>query len=286
MESIQCLKPGDSAYPYLLSEISSPPQKLYVRGDLGALNAGCLVAVVGTRAMSHYGERALRTIIPVLVKAGAVIVSGLAYGVDALAHQLTVESGGMGIAVLGSGVDLITPPAHYQLAQQLLESGGAIVSDYDLGVMPKPYHFPARNRIISGLSKATLVIEAPEKSGALITAKFALEQGREVYALPGNIFSEKSKGTNRLIADGAYAITSVEDLLARLELDWNRPKPVQVSFDSDEEKLLFEKLSDPLSVDELIVSSQLSAALVGQIVTMMELKGMVKNLGGMRYLRL
>jgi len=286
VDDIQIISKESGHYPILLREISSPPQRLFLRGNQELLSASLSIAVVGTRKISDYGHAVLQSIIPPLVRAGAVIVSGLAYGVDSVSHEIALEHGGKCIAVLGSGVDIIYPREHQGLALRILESGGAILSEHGAGVPPLPQFFPARNRIISGLSRTTLVIEAQEESGSLITAKFALEQNREVYAVPGSIFDDNQRGTNQLIAEGAYPLLSVEKLLAQLHLSDSHPQQLPLlTFDSPEEKTLYEYLREPQSIDELSQSSRMATNMLNQLLSLMELKGLIRNLGGMRYLR-
>jgi DNA processing protein len=285
-ESIQAISHEDESYPLLLKEISASPAFLFVRGDLSLLSAVQPIAVVGTRMISDYGKQVLYEMIPSLVRAGATIVSGLAYGVDSLAHEIALEHGGKCVAVLGSGVDIIYPAAHRTLSRKILEQGGAIVSELPLGMQPLPQFFPARNRIISGLSKATLVIEAKEQSGSLITAQFALDQNRDVYAVPGNIFSENQQGTNLLISQGAYPLLSVDSLLTQLHLkngDVEKPA-TSLTFDTPEEKLIYESLQEPRSLDELHQLKGLEISKISQLLSLMELKGFVRSLG-QRYVR-
>ena len=284
-EDIQIISQDSERYPILLNEISSPPRQLFVRGDVKSLTALKPIAVVGTRKMTDYGRRVLHTIIPALVEAGATIVSGLAYGIDSLAHEIALEHGGQCIAVLANGLDSIYPTHHHGLAQRIILCGGAIVSEQPLGTKPLRQYFPARNRIISGLSQATIIVEAKEKSGSLITGKFALEQNRDVFAVPGSIFDDSQRGANRLISQGAYPVISVEDLLAQLQLASDRKKPAarKLTFESDEEKLIYETLKEPQTLNDISTSTSLSAALIAQLMSLMELKGTVRNLGGMRF---
>ncbi|MGE3278764.1 MAG: DNA-processing protein DprA [Candidatus Altimarinota bacterium] len=285
-ESIHSVNLQDADYPILLKEINSPPFVLFIRGDRHLLSALHPIAVVGTRKISAYGKQVLYELIPALVRAGATIVSGLAYGVDSLAHEIALEHGGKCVAVLGSGVDVIYPAAHRNLAAKIIESGGTIISELPLGMQPLPQFFPARNRILSGLSKATLVIEAQEQSGSLITAQFALDQNRDVYAVPGSIFSEGQRGTNQLISQGATPILSAPSLLQQLHLSSGKTSEVvqQLQFDVPEEKILYEHLREPRSLDELAQSSSLQISQISQLLSMMELKGMVRGLG-QRYVR-
>jgi DNA processing protein len=201
----------DTGYPRYLKEIAQPPWILYIKGDPACLNRP-LLAVVGTRQPSTYGLKIARTLSFELAQAGFGIVSGLAYGIDKAAHQGALQAQGITIAVLGSGVDVIYPKGHRQLYLDLICSG-AVVSEYPLGTAPHPGLFPQRNRIISGLSLGTLVVEAARRSGSLITAAYSLEQNREVFAIPGPVTSDKSLGTNWLIQQGAKCVTSVEDIL-------------------------------------------------------------------------
>jgi DNA processing protein len=283
---IRALSSESAHYPLLLKEISSSPAFLFFRGDPQLLSALHPVAVVGTRRISDYGRQVLQEIIPPLVQAGVTIVSGLAHGIDGLAHEIALQHGGKCIAVLGNGLDIIYPSAHRNLARDILTSGGAIVSELPPGMGPLPQFVPARNRIISGLSKATIVVEAKEKSGSLITAQFALEQNRDVYAVPGNIFSENQQGTNQLIAQGAYPLLSAQQLLHQLELSSSHQLPTAavLSFDSPEEKTLYEALQEPRSLNELAQHATIDISKISQLLSMMELKGFVK-IFGQRYVR-
>lgn len=284
--SIRALCRESDRYPLLLKEISSAPAFLFFRGDPALLSAVHPVAVVGTRRISDYGRQVLQDIIPPLVKAGVTIVSGLAHGIDGLAHEIALHHGGKCIAVLGNGLDIIYPSAHRNLARDILANGGAIISELPPGMGPLPQFFPARNRIISGLSKATIVVEAKEKSGSLITAQFALEQNRDVYAVPGNIFSENQQGANQLIAQGAYPLLSAQQLLHQLQLgaDQALPEAAILSFDSPEEKTIYEALQEPLSLNELVQRGGVDITKISQLLSMMEIKGFVKILG-QRYVR-
>ena len=208
----------NASYPQLLKEIYDPPKQLYISGELKAKEKYPL-AVVGTRKVSDYGKRATPYFVKTLAKTGLTIISGLALGVDGLAHQATLDVHGRTIAVLGSGLNNIYPSAHKKLAEDIIKSGGAVISEYSPDKQPSKTTFPARNRIIAGLCLGILVIEAPEKSGALITARFALEQGREVFAVPGSIYSKNSIGTNQLIKMGARPVTKPEDILQGLNLE-------------------------------------------------------------------
>lgn len=286
-ENIGILTINDEKYPKLLKEIWNPPAILYVRGELPR-DDGFNLAVVGTRKISTYGRQITSILTGELVKNGFNIVSGLALGVDALAHQTAVTAGGKTVAVLGSGIDdqSVYPVQNRYLASRIIETGGAVISEYPLGTIALPQNFPHRNRIVSGLSLGTLVVEAAEESGALITAHSALEQNREVFAVPGSIFSPTSVGPNKLIKMGAKAVTSVEDILETLNLvhaaDFIQNKKT-IPATPEEEKILENLSAEPTHVDKIIFASGLDAARVGAILTLMEMKGMVKNLGGMNY---
>ena len=283
-KNIRVLTLLDENYPRLLKEIDQSPPVLYVRGELTAADEFA-VALVGTRRVSDYGQQITRDISLYLAGNGMTIVSGLARGVDGLAHQHALKAGGRTIAVLGSGVDIIYPPEHRQLAEAIIEQG-AVISDYPMGTQPEGVNFPPRNRIISGLSLATIVIEAGERSGALITADFALEQGREVFAVPGNVLSPASRGTNRLIQNGAYALVSPKDVLDVLDL--NQVEAIKTArqvlpADETEAKILQVLGFTPIHVDEICNLTQLPVERVSATLTLMELKGMVQHVGGMRY---
>ncbi len=286
-ENIFVLTINDPAYPKLLREIWNPPAILYVKGNLPSDDEFNL-AVVGTRKISTYGRQITSLLTGELVQNGFNIISGLALGVDALAHQTAVRLGGKTVAVLGSGIDneSIYPSGNRFLASEIIKTGGAIISEYPLGTVALPGNFPLRNRIVSGLSLGTLVIEAAEESGALITAQYTLEQNREVFAVPGSIFNPTSAGPNKLIKMGAKVVTSAKDILETFNLaaaaDFIQNKKALPS-SPEEEKIMSNLSSDPLHIDKLIAACGLDAAKVGAILTLMEMKGLVKNLGGMNY---
>lgn len=283
---VQVLTWADDDYPPLLREIPSSPPVLYVRGQLVPADEWA-VAVVGTRRMSAYGEAVTRQLVGDLVAAGLTIVSGLALGVDALAHQVALERGGRTIAVLGSGVDQLYPARNRGVATRVMRQG-AVVSDYPLGTPPDATNFPPRNRIISGLARGTLIIEAGERSGALITAAFALDQGREVLAVPGSILSRSSRGPNTLIRDGATPVLEAEDVIRALNLEMVLPQKEvrQMIPASDEETRVLTLLSDdPCHVDELGQAMTLGAGELSSLLAIMELKGLVRRVGSMSYVR-
>ena len=274
----------DPGYPERLKEITPSPPVLYLRGKLEADDQWA-VSIVGTRRITSYGRQMAAKIATRLSQAGITVVSGLARGVDGIAHKSTLEQGGRTLAVLGSGVDRIYPPDHRQLAAQIMDRG-ALISDYPPGTPPEASNFPPRNRIISGLSMATVVVEAGRRSGALITAEFAVEQGREVFAVPGNVLSPQSKGTNRLIQEGARILLDPQEILEVLDLTrvTEQSAARAVLPENATEAELFGVLShEPLHVDEIRSQTHLSIEEVTSTLALMELKGMVRQVGGMRY---
>jgi DNA processing protein len=283
-QGIKILTWQDEAYPQRLKEIDQPPPVLYIRGDYLPDDLFA-VAIVGTRRVTPYGRQITEELSSFLAANGLTVISGLARGVDAIAHQAALKAGGRTIAVLGSGVDKIYPPEHRVLAEQMMECG-AIISDYAPGTPPDASNFPPRNRIISGLSLAVVVIEAGETSGALITAEFAAEQGREVFAVPGSILAPQSKGTNKLIQKGALPLLSVNDLMQALDItrvgEQKAARKIMPS-DATEAKLLGVLGNEPLHVDEIRNQAELPIEKVSAALALMELKGMVRQVGGMNY---
>jgi DNA processing protein len=277
----------DATYPPLLRKIDYAPPVLYICGSFTDDDRRYSMGIVGTRKMSTYGRQVTEHFAAELARGNMTIVSGLAQGVDTIAHTTALDVGGRTLAVLASGLDQIYPPGNNALARRIVESGqGALISAYPLGVRPEAGNFPARNHIISGLSLGILVTEAPEKSGALISANAALNQGREVFAIPGGIFSPGGAGVNKLIQDGAHPVTNVNDILASLNLHMI---PQQSEFqaiqpDTPEEQTLLNLLShEACHIDELIRESSLPANEVSSTLIVMELKGMIKQVGGMQY---
>lgn len=281
---IQVLTWQDASYPRRLKEIDQPPPVLYLKGNLLEQDE-LAVAVVGTRKVTHYGRQVAQEIAAGLAQSGVTVISGLARGVDAIAHAAAMDQGGRTIAILGCGVDRIYPPENRPLAQRILQQG-ALLSDYPPGTAPDATNFPPRNRIISGLSLAVVVVEAGEKSGALITASFAADQGRDVFAVPGNIHAPQSVGTNRLIQEGAYPFVSVQDLLETLDIvmiTQQTDARKTLTTDPTEAKLLEALTTQPIHVDELARLVELPVAQVSSTLTILELKGYVRSLGGMNY---
>lgn len=274
----------DASYPRLLREIPGAPFLIYVRGALAASDDWA-VAVVGTRSPSPYGREVTQHIAADLARAKATVVSGLALGVDALAHAAALEAGGRTIAVLGSGVDQPYPWANRRLAERILERG-ALISDYPLGTPPAAVNFPPRNRLISGLSRGTLVVEAGEKSGALITVNFALEQGREVFAVPGPIFARQSAGTHQLLREGATLVANAEDVLHGLDMtaaSARREARSELPEDPIEAALLGLLGYTPQHADELGVLAKLGAPQVAAALAVLELKGLVRQAAPLQY---
>ncbi|MBM3172628.1 MAG: DNA-protecting protein DprA [Chloroflexi bacterium] len=271
-------------YPQRLKETYDYPTVLYVRGSLLPENE-CSLAVVGTRRPTAYSRQVTEEVVSDLARSGITIVSGLAKGIDSIAHRVTLEVNGKTIAVFGCGLDIVYPAENAKLAREIMEQG-ALVSEYPLGVKPKADNFPRRNRIMSGMSLGVLVIEAGESSGALITASQALEQNRDVFAVPGSILSPASKGTNRLIQEGAKLVRSHVDILEELNLNIVAQQlEMKVILPSNEtESLLLKQLgTEPIHIDEVCRNCGLTAASVSSALSLMELKGMVKQVGALNY---
>lgn len=285
-ENIELITIKNKKYPKLLKEIFTPPPVLYIRGKI---DMNPCIGVVGTRKYSSYGRQAVENIVRDLTLSNITIISGLALGIDALAHMETIKNDGQTYAILGSGVNQnsIYPSCNRVIAEKILEKGGAIISEYPYGTPPLKQNFPARNRIISGLSLAILVVEAPKESGALITANFALEQNRDVFAVPGTIFSKNSEGTNNLIKKGAATVTTASDILEELNLKEiiNKENKREILPDGpDEEKIISSLSQDPLHIDKIATITGFDIKKVSSTLTMMEIKGMVKNMGNMQYI--
>jgi DNA processing protein len=283
-KGIQVITWEDEAYPRYLREIDQPPPVLYLLGNF-VPDDDWSVAVVGTRRVTAYGRQVAEELASTLARSGVTVVSGLARGIDAVAHQAALNAGGRTLAVLGSGVDRIYPPEHRKLGERIA-ARGALISDYPPGTPPEAGNFPPRNRIISGLARAVVIVEAGLDSGALITASFAAEQGREVFAVPGNINAPQSQGTNRLIRDGAHPLLSPQDALELLNLSMateQRAARTALPADAGEAQLLQVLGHQPLHVDEIRSQTGMPIEKVTSTLAMMELKGMVRQVGGMNY---
>ena len=278
----------DDEYPARLKEVYDLPPVLYVLGDFSSDDERS-VAVVGTRRPTAYGREAAYKLTFDIARSGVAIVSGLARGIDAIAHRAALDAGQRTIAVVGSGVDVVYPREHAKLAEDVSRNG-AVVSEHPLGARPSAQNFPRRNRIMSGMTLGTVVAEAPEGSGALITADHALEQNREVFAVPGNIFSPASRGTNRLIRESrAKLVTDYNDVLEELNLTSVAQQLEMAALfpeDESESQVLRYVTFDPVHIDEIIRSSQMAITAVTSTLALMELKGLVKQVGGMNYIRL
>lgn len=271
----------DLAYPQLLLQIKNPPIVLYVKGDFDFLQIESIrmIAVVGTRKITPYGSQVTEFLVRDLVEQGFVIVSGLAIGVDSRAHAVTVENKGKTIAVLGSGVDCCFPAVNLSLYRKILETGGAIVSEFPLGQVPIKGSFPSRNRIIAGLCAGVVVTEGSDGSGSLITAEDAFLNNRKVFAVPGPITSSYSRGPNSLIARGAIPVSNVQDILKVLSIQ-QKPRVRKIYGSSSEEQVIIELLqSGQLHVDELTRRTNIHVSKIGMILSLMEMKGWVRNLG-------
>lgn len=283
---------NDSTYPAILRNIHDPPFLLYVKGAPQTL-ACAGIGVVGARAATEYGKRVSKNLATRLVGKGLTVISGLALGIDTAAHKGALAAGGKTIGVLGCGIDVVYPRQNVRLFREISESG-AIVTEYPMGTRPEGYHFPARNRIISGLSLGVAVVEAARKSGSLITAQLALDQGRDVFAIPGRVDSNKSEGTHRLLQDGAKLVHSVDDIIEELNpglLGENFKNPETGPNNKDfiqgldaEAKLIYTHLDVyPKTIDEIIRGAGLKAQKVSELLLTMELKGLVAALPGNQY---
>ncbi len=293
----------DGSYPYLLREIADPPITLYVKGDWQACFDAPSIGVVGSRRCSTYGENASTFLARDLAERGICIISGLARGIDSAAHRAAIEGKGRTIAVLGTGINQIYPKENARLVEQILESGGAIVSQFPLETPPIPENFPYRNRVISGLSLGVLVVEASERSGSLITARLAMEQDREVFAVPGNISSKNSFGTNYLIKSGAKLVQQWQDVVLELpaeisasiippkideKINVKSKQPDSIPADLTEaEKKIYTLLAldEAIHVDILVESSALSVSEVSNALLGLDLRDLIRELQGKTYVR-
>jgi DNA processing protein len=288
---------SDQRYPPLLREIDAPPPVLFVKGNLDCFGGHC-VGVVGTRRPTPYGRSAASFIVKQLVGKRIVIVSGLALGIDTVSHTTCLDNGGTTIAVLGCGLDRVYPAANKQLAARIL-TRGAVVSEFDLGTLPEPFNFPRRNRIISGLSAGVLVVEAPKKSGSLITASYALTQGREVFAVPGPIFSDQSDGTFNLLKSGAVPVKSADDIIENIQTlklstvaseargshQIRHTMPVDLL--TEAERQLYECVSAvPQRLDTLAEKAHKAVSELFDALLNLELKGLIRQVSGQQYVRI
>lgn len=272
----------DKSYPDLLSQVYDCPAVLYIKGNSDLLNSPML-GVVGSRKYSNYGKTFSYKLAKECAESGLTIISGLALGIDTYAHQAALDCGGKTVGVLGCGLDMIYPVSNFGLAKSILENDGAIISEFPIGVQPMKQNFPARNRIIAGLSSGVLVVEAAEKSGALITAYQAVEYNREVFALPGNIDCENSIGTNKLIQSGAKLVLSADDILVELNIAKKKSehKVKAIIEESNDEKSIIDvlKKGDRL-INDLVKECGLNIVAVNSALSILEMRGRVQNLGG------
>lgn len=279
----------DQRYPRLLKEIPDPPAVLYIRGELRQED-DLAVAVVGSREYTYYGRQCLEKLVPPLIESGVTIVSGLALGIDGYAHREALKNPrSRTIAVLPTGVDRIYPACHKSLAEEIINGRGAVISEFPLGTQSYPNNFPIRNRIIAGLSLGTLVIEASLKSGSFLTAKSSLEYNREVFAVPGSIFSTKSEGTNGLIKMGAKMVTNTQDIFDELNINTKKQEGVakQIIADSKEEEQILAVLDREKAehVDKIVKNTNIDISILNSTLVIMEMKGKVRNIGGNLYIK-
>ncbi len=284
IENIQKIDIHSSEYPQRLREIPDPPETLYCAGDISLLKADS-VSVVGSRKYTLYGKSVAEMTGHRLGECGIPVVSGLAYGIDAFAHEGALDAGGKVIGVLASGINMMGPKRNQGLMMRALRSGGLIVSEYEPSVPAEKYKYPLRNRIISGLSVCTAVIEANTNSGSLITAQHAMEQGRPVYAVPGNINSQFSVGCNMLLRDGAFPLVVIDDLIRHMGFDPSDTSPAAERLGTDEKKI-YDAVSrySGASADRIAEDTHMTSAAVNSIVTIMEIKGIVSTYAGRIYI--
>jgi DNA processing protein len=282
MEKINEINLGDIAYPPLLSQLKDRPKKLYARGTTNILRQQPIVAIVGTRKMTTYGQAIIKRLVPILIRHNITTVSGLALGTDALVHEETLNANGQTIAVLGSGIDdlNISPRTNLRLAKRLLSERGAIVSEYPPGTPAEPFRFPERNRIVAGLAQAVIVTEGTMKSGTLITARWALEYGRELFAVPGPITTETSSAPNWLIAQGAPPLLRAEDLLERLGINPQKTEVKNSTLLSQNASLILSKLqSAPKTPDDLIETLDLDIEAILTAISELEINELIFKSG-------
>jgi len=283
-EEIKIISINDENYPKLLKEIRNPPKILYHRGKLK--NKEICFAIVGTRRYSSYGKQVALEITGDLVETGLTIVSGLAPGIDTFCHQMVVERNERTIAVLGTGLDekSIYPKENIKLARKIIEKDGCLISEYPAGTRGTQFTFPQRNRIVAGLSLGVLVVEAKERSGALITADWAKKYGRKVFAVPGPIHSSNSKGPHKLIKEGAKLVENANDILSELDLPEIKKQSGKTEGGTKEENLILRALKEEsLYIDKIIEKTKLTAAAAASTLAILEIKGKVRNLGGNIY---
>jgi len=288
-ENIKTVTLDDDDYPSLLREIYNPPLILYYKGHIN-FNKNYKLAVVGSRKCTYYGKQIINSIIPMLARSEITIVSGLALGIDSIAQEKTIAENGSTLAVIGSGVDKasIYPKNNLLLSERIISAGGGIISEFPPQTPPLRQNFPQRNRIIAGISHGTLVIEAALKSGSLITSRYALEQGRDVFAVPGNIYSSVSVGPNNLIKAGAKVCTTANDILEAFDIDINNkvlPENIELNLSINEKELLPYITKEPIYVNELVLKTKLDISSVNSTLSLLEIKGIIKNIGNSKYIK-
>lgn len=286
-EGIKMISIEDNFYPKQLKDIHSSPFVIFYKGNIELLKKKQL-AIVGSRKPTFYGKQTLEKIIPSLIQSGLVITSGMALGIDSLAHEKTLENQGKTIAVLGSGLGQSNIKyKNFQLFNKIINNEGLVISEYPPNYPANKFTFPARNRIISGLSLGVLVIEAAEKSGTLITANYALQQNREVFAVPGNIFSAQSAGTHQLIQQGAKLVSEVDDIFEELNFISNsNPNSKKKNFENETEEAIYNFLTfEPTHIDKIAKKFKLSSAQMSQYLSLMELQGLIKSIPGNKFVR-
>jgi DNA processing protein len=284
MEKIKKISIEDKNYPILLKKIKNPPKALYFRGEI-SFNDSCF-AIVGSRRFSPYGKQVALDIAGDLAEAGFIVVSGFAPGIDTFAHSAVLEREKRTIAVLGTGLDeeSIYPRSNLKLTEKIIEKGGALISEYPPGTRGNHFTFPQRNRIISGLSLGVLVVEAKEKSGALITASFAFSQKRKVFAVPGSVYSSNSRGCHCLIKRGAKLIENAQDILQEFNLSGKKNNKEKFQGENKEENIILKTLLEgSLHIDEIIKKTKLEVSVVNKTLTLLEIKNKVRNLGSNIY---
>ncbi len=281
MFEVKSISIEDKNYPKLLKKIQNPPKILYFLGEIKS-HENCF-AIVGTRKCTNYGKEIAYQISADLAEAGLTIVSGFAPGIDTIAHKATIERGKRTIAVLGTGLDekAIYPKSNLKLIDKILENGGCLISEFEPGTHGTKYTFPQRNRIISGLSFGVLVVEARMGSGSLITANYAKEQGRKIFAVPGSVFSQTSKGCHFLIKNGAKLVESAKDILEELGIEKAKLREKEIKGKTPEENLILEVLKEgALDIEKIIEKTKLSPSKVASLLSILEIEGKIKNLGG------
>ena len=271
----------DDIYPQYLKEISNPPLKLYYKGNLNLLKEERLIAVVGTRNPSSYGKLSCEYMVKKMTEANIIIVSGFAKGIDSIAHRTSLLTGGKTIAVIASGLDIVYPASNLSLYREI-EEKGLILSEYEAGVKPFKSNFPQRNRIIAGLSKGTIIVESKDRGGSLITANLALEFNRDVYAVPGDIFSEYSKGCNNLIRDSkAKSLSNINELLE--DYSWEIETKINNNKYTKNQMLILNSLSSEKNLDNILIETKIEPTEILAELMALEIMGIIKSIAGGRY---